>query len=80
MLDAGPRLCRVWEELPQPTFAAIEGWCVGGGAALAMACDFRIVADGATIRIPEIERGMNFSWGSLPRLVSLRVLSRPSPS
>ncbi len=71
VLDAGPRLCRVWEEVPQPTFAAIEGWCVGGGAALSMACDFRIVADGATIRIPEIERGMNFSWGSLPRLVSL---------
>ncbi|MCC6157133.1 MAG: enoyl-CoA hydratase/isomerase family protein [Deltaproteobacteria bacterium] len=71
VLDAGPRLCRVWEELPQPTFAAVEGWCVGGGAALAMACDFRIVADGATIRIPEIERGMNFSWGSLPRIVSL---------
>lgn len=71
VLDAGPRLCRVWEELPQPTFAAIEGWCVGGGAAISMACDFRVVAQGATIRIPEIERGMNFSWGSLPRLVSL---------
>ena len=67
----GPRLCAAWEELEAMTFVAIEGWCVGGGVALAAAFDLRIAANGATFYIPEIERGMNMSWGSLPRIVNL---------
>jgi enoyl-CoA hydratase/carnithine racemase len=67
----GAKLCRAWGELEPMTIAAIEGWCVGGGAALTAACDLRVMAEGATIYIPEIERGMNLSWGSVPRLVSL---------
>jgi enoyl-CoA hydratase len=67
----GSKLCRAWAELEPMTIAAIEGWCVGGGAALTAACDLRVMGDGATIYVPEIERGMNLSWGSVPRLVSL---------
>lgn len=67
----GPRLCAAWEELEAMTFVAVEGWCVGGGVALAAAFDLRVAADGATFYIPEIERGMNMSWGSLPRIVNL---------
>lgn len=67
----GPRLCAAWESIEAMTFVAIEGWCVGGGVALAAAFDLRVAGEGARFYIPEIERGMNMSWGSLPRLVNL---------
>jgi len=40
------------EALPQPTVAVVEGWCMGGGLALASACDFRIAADNARFGVP----------------------------
>jgi enoyl-CoA hydratase len=67
----GPRLCRAWEELEPMTFAAVEGWCVGGGVALLAALDLRLAGAGARFYVPEIERGMNMSWQSVPRLVAL---------
>ena len=71
MLETGPRMCKAWEELPQITIAAIEGFCVGGAVSLSLACDFRVMAENAHIRISEIDLGMNYSWGSIARLVSL---------
>ena len=47
-------------------FVAMEGWCVGGGAALVVACDLRVMGDDAHLYVPEIERGMNMSWQSVP--------------
>jgi enoyl-CoA hydratase len=70
-LQIGPRMCRAWEELEPLTICAIEGWCVGGGAAIAVSLDLRVMADDATLYVPEIERGMNMSWGSVPRIVNL---------
>lgn len=70
-LQTGPRMCRAWEELEQMTICAIEGWCVGGGSALATALDLRVMGEGATMYVPEIERGMNMSWNSVPRFVNL---------
>ncbi|MDD9935487.1 MAG: enoyl-CoA hydratase/isomerase family protein [Myxococcales bacterium] len=70
-LQYGPRMCDAWEALEPMTFAAIEGWCVGGGAALAVSLDMRVMAEDATLYVPEIERGMNMSWGSVPRFVNL---------
>jgi enoyl-CoA hydratase/carnithine racemase len=67
----GPDMCQAWEDLEQVTIAAIEGYCIGGGAALALACDFRIAGAGAYLRLPEIALGMNMSWRSLPRLAAL---------
>jgi enoyl-CoA hydratase/carnithine racemase len=72
----GPDLCQAWEDLEQVTIVAIEGYCIGGGAALAVACDFRIAGEGAYLRLPEISLGMNMSWRSLPRLASLCGPSR----
>ena len=71
LLEGGPRLCQVWQDLPQVTIAALEGFCIGGAVSLVLACDFRVMAETAFLRIPEIDLGMNYSWGSLPRLVSL---------
>lgn len=71
MLRTGPRLCRAWEELEALTIVAIEGWCAGGGAALAVACDLRVIGTGGHVYVPEVERGMNMSWGSVPRFTNL---------
>jgi enoyl-CoA hydratase len=71
LLERGPRMCQVWQDLPQVTIVALEGFCIGGAVSLALSCDFRVMAETAFIRIPEIDLGMNYSWGSLPRLVSL---------
>jgi enoyl-CoA hydratase/carnithine racemase len=67
----GPRLCAAWERIEALTVAAVEGWCVGGGVALACALDLRVAGASATFYVPEIERGMNMSWGSVPRIVNL---------
>lgn len=67
----GVDLARAWEEIEPMTIAAVEGWAAGGGAVLALACDFRVMGSGATLWVPEIERAMNLSWGSVPRLVAL---------
>jgi enoyl-CoA hydratase/carnithine racemase len=71
LLELGPRMCQVWQDLPQVTMVALEGFCIGGAVSLALACDFRIMSDTAFLQIPEINLGMNYSWGSLPRLVNL---------
>lgn len=70
-LRAGPEMCEAWEKVDAITIMAIEGWCVGGGAALAVACDLRVMAKSARIYVPEVARGMNMSWGSIPRITAL---------
>lgn len=70
-LQTGRRMCRAWAELEALTVAAISGWCVGGGVALAVSADLRVFGRDATAYVPEIERGMNMSWGSVPRIVNL---------
>ncbi|MCP1915840.1 enoyl-CoA hydratase/carnithine racemase [Bradyrhizobium elkanii] len=70
-LKLGPRLTRAWQDMEQVTIGAIEGFCVGGGVALAVALDFRVMARDAHIRVPEIALGMNMSWQSVPRMLHL---------
>lgn len=70
-LKLGPRLTRAWQEMEQVTIGAIEGFCIGGGVALAVALDFRVMARGAHMRVPEIGLGMNMSWQSVPRMLHL---------
>ncbi|NNE86383.1 MAG: enoyl-CoA hydratase/isomerase family protein [Alphaproteobacteria bacterium] len=67
----GLELCKAWETMPQLTIAAIDGFCIGGGISIAVACDFRILQREAWIRAPEVELGITYSWGTLPRLVRL---------
>lgn len=75
-LRAGPDMCRAWEEIEAVTIAALEGFCVGGACSLVLACDFRIAAQGAMMRLPEVPLGMNMSWQTLPRLTNLVGPSR----
>jgi enoyl-CoA hydratase len=67
----GHRMARAWEELPQITLAAIEGYAVGGGLAFAVALDWRVMARDAFVSLPEISLGIPLTWGTLPRLVNL---------
>jgi enoyl-CoA hydratase/carnithine racemase len=61
------------EAMPQPTIAAISGHAVGGGAELALACDYRFMADDARFRIglPEVLLGLVPAAGGTHRLVRL---------
>ena len=67
----GVRLCQAWEALPQITIAAIDGFAVGAGVALSLACDWRVVAEDAYLYVPEVKIGINLQWGALPRLITL---------
>ena len=67
----GGRMARAWEELPQITVAAIEGYAIGGGLALSVALDWRVIARDAFVSLPEISLGIPLTWGTLPRLVNL---------
>lgn len=67
----GYRMARAWEELPQITIAAIEGYAIGGGLALAVALDWRVLAKNAFVSLPEISLGIPLTWGTIPRLVNL---------
>jgi len=67
----GYRMARAWEELPQITIAAVEGYAIGGGLALVAALDWRVIAEDAFVSLPEIALGIPLTWGTLPRLVNL---------
>ncbi|HBI02767.1 MAG TPA: enoyl-CoA hydratase [Paenibacillaceae bacterium] len=54
------RVCDRMEELPQPTIAAINGFCFGGGLELALACDFRYAVERAKMGLTEV------SWAIIP--------------
>jgi enoyl-CoA hydratase/carnithine racemase len=57
--------------LPQPTIAAIHGYCLGGGLELALAADFRVADETAVFGLPEVELGILPSSGGAHRLVRI---------
>lgn len=71
LMALGPDLCAAWEALEQPTICAIEGYCIGGGMALAISCDWRVMGQSAYYSLPEVPLGMNMSWQANPRLTAL---------
>lgn len=71
LASTGERMCQAWENIPALTLCAIEGHCIGGGAALAVATDLRVIGASAWFWLPEIAIGIPLGWGALPRLVRL---------
>jgi enoyl-CoA hydratase/carnithine racemase len=72
----GERVIDALGELTPVTIAAVHGHAIGGGACLAMACDFRIGAAGAQVCIREVGLGLSLSWHSIPNAVHLVGPSR----
>lgn len=62
-------------EVWKPVIAAINGYCLAGGAELALACDLRVMAEEAQFGLPEAKRGMGAKVASirLPRLVPMAI-------
>ena len=67
--ETGRALVDRLETVPKPVVAAIRGWCIGGGFAMAMACDVRLASTTAKFRTGDAYLGVVPSWGmSLVRL------------
>ena len=67
----GREMCLAWEKLPQTTIAAIHGPAVGAGIALALCCDWRVMASDAYLYVPEVKIGLTLQMQAIPRLVAL---------
>ncbi|MCK4451831.1 MAG: enoyl-CoA hydratase/isomerase family protein, partial [Anaerolineae bacterium] len=70
-IERGHRTFLKIEKATKPIIAAINGFCLGGGLELAMACHMRICSDRARLGQPEINLGIIPGWGGTQRLARL---------
>jgi 3-hydroxyacyl-CoA dehydrogenase/enoyl-CoA hydratase/3-hydroxybutyryl-CoA epimerase len=73
MIKRGQTLFSRIAALPCPTIALIEGFCMGGGTELALACDYRVALDDRATKIglPEVKLGIHPAYGGLVRATAI---------
>ncbi len=70
LADRGRAMCDAIEDAKVPVVAAIEGYALGGGAELAVACDLRVMAKDAIFGFRQTRMGVSPAWGTFSRLVA----------
>lgn len=66
----------VVDAFPAPTIAAVDGYCLGGGLELALACDFRLASEDSEFGSPEVNLGLIPGGGATQRLAIIAGPSR----
>jgi len=74
--ERGQTLMDKIETSSKPFVAAIQGFCLGGGFELALACDFRLANEAAQLGSPEIGLGIIPGWGGTQRLSKIIGVAR----
>ncbi len=74
--EAGERLSRLIEDMPKPVIAAVNGYCLGGGCEIALACDMRVASENAVFGQPEAKYGIMPIWYGTKRLPQVVGMGR----
>lgn len=69
--ELGHRLMNTIQDCPKPVIAAVNGFCLGGGMEVALACDMRMASEKAQFGLPETILGIIPGWGATQRAARL---------